>query len=515
MIGTGLELAFIAARPWRKNVNGTTSHSSDWESRPLRKRCRVVGGVAAEIAARAEQLTELSSTAQRRDPVETITAELMPTCSALRFIGRKGSGVLRTRAYNALGRPVWLWGVRSRVYRKPRGKVLVLGTWNYPIFLPGVQAAQALAAGNTVLLKPAAGCEKVTSCLVDAFHEAGVPASALQMLPSEAESAIQAIDDGVDLIVLTGASETGRKVLRQAAETVTPAIMELSGCDAVIVLPGADIARVADCIVFGLLFNAGATCIAPRRIIAETREANLLQKALSERLKQAGEVTVHTAARAEAVRLVSGAISSGAIDVLGRFDGSQLLQCGTMSPVLLDRVSQDDEIAAADLFAPVTGILRVSSIDEAVEIVNRCPYRLAASVFGPGRLAESVAVQLDVGTVCVNDLIVPTADPRLTFGGRGESGFGVTRGEDGLLAMSVPVTISRRHGKFAPHLQPRQSTDAQTLLGALQLIHAGTLTERFSGLKNMIAAVKTGKNAGASDQIQEPQAPSSEKENNS
>ena len=120
-----------------------------------------------------------------------------------------------------------------------------------------------------------------------------------------------------------------------------------------------------------------------------------------------------------------------------------------------------------------------------------------------------------MGTVCVNDLIVPTADPRLTFGGRGESGFGVTRGEDGLLAMSVPVTISRRHGKFAPHLQPRQSTDAQTLLGALQLIHAGTLTERFSGLKNMIAAVKTGKNAGASDQIQEPQAPSSEKENNS
>ncbi len=505
----------MVVRPWQKKLNGTTSPSNDWESRPLRQRCRLIGRVAAAIAARAEELTELSCTDQRVDPVETITAELLPTCSALRFIARRGHKVLRPRAYNALGRPAWLWGVRSRVYRKPRGKVLVLGTWNYPIFLPGVQTAQALAAGNTVLLKPAVGCELVTSCLIDAFHTAGVPESALQILPSEAESAIRAIDNGVDLIVLTGSSETGRKVLRQAAETVTPTIMELSGCDAVIVLPGADIARVADSVVFGLKFNAGATCIAPRRIIAEQREADQLKTALRERFDQIGCATVHTAARQEVARRVSGAIASGAVDIFGLFDETQLLSCGKMRPVLLDGVKAGDQIAAADLFAPVTSILRVSAIDEAVGIVNQCVYRLAVSIFGPGKIAESLAVQLDVGTVCVNDLIVPTADPRLPFGGRGESGFGVTRGEDGLIAMSVPATISRRHGKFAPHLQPRQSKDAQTLLGALQLIHAGTLMERFSGLKNMMIAAKTGRGDGAKRQEQQPQAKSQEKENNS
>ena len=123
-------------------------------------------------------------------------------------------------------------------------------------------------------------------------------------------------------------------------------------------------------------------------------------------------------------------------------------------------------------------------------------------------------MQLEVGTVCINDLIVPTADPRLPFGGRGESGFGVTRGEDGLLAMTVPATVSRRHGKFAPHLQPRQSTDAQTLLGALQLLHAGTLTERCGGLKNMIAAARNGRVEGAEHEQQGPQAKLPEKENN-
>lgn len=475
----------------------------------------MIGRVAAAIAARAEELTELSCTAQRVDPVETITGELLPTCSALRFIARRGSKVLRTRAYGALGRPAWLWGVRSHVHRKPRGKVLVLGTWNYPIFLPGVQAAQALAAGNTVQLKPAVGCEQVTSCLMDAFYKAGVPESALQVLPSETESAIRAIDSGVDLIVLTGSSETGQKVLRQAAETVTPTIMELSGCDAVVVLPGADIARAADCIVFGLKFNAGATCIAPRRIIAEQREADLVKTALRERLDQTAWATIHAAAREQVARRISGAISSGAVDVFGRFDETLLLQCGKMAPLILDSVNASDEIAAADLFAPVTSILRVSSIDEARGLVNQCPYRLAVSIFGPGNIAESVAVQFDVGTVCVNDLIVPTADPRLPFGGRGESGFGVTRGEDGLLAMSVPATISRRHGKFAPHLQPRQPKDAPTLLGALQLLHAGTLTERCGGLKNMIAAAKTGRGVGANQQQNTPQAKSLEKENNS
>ena len=522
MIGNHLSVAvwmslrgvFVTERPWRKKLTGSKSSVNDWASRTLRQRCQVVGRVAAAITARAEELTQLSSTDQRVDPVETITAELLPTCSALRFIGRRGTRVLRTRTYNAWGRPAWLWGVRSRVHRKPRGKVLVLGTWNYPVFLPGVQAAQALAAGNTVLLKPAEGCEQVTSCLMKAFYEAGVPESALQMLPSRAESAIQAIADGVDLIVLTGSSETGRKVLRQAAETVTPTIMELSGCDAVVVLPGADITRAADCIGFGLKFNAGATCIGPRRIIAEDREADLLKTALCERLDQMGWATVHAAARKEAAKRISGAIASGAVDVLGRFDETRLLDCGKMTPVLLDGVKSHDKIAAADLFAPITSLVRVSSIGQASEIVNQCPYRLAVSIFGPGKLAESVAVQLDVGTVCVNDLIVPTADPRLTFGGRGESGFGVTRGEDGLLAMSVPATISRRHGKFAPHLQPRQSTDPQTLLGALQLLHAGTLTERCSGLKNMIAAVRNGRGLGADRQKQGPQAKSPEKEKN-
>ena len=460
----------------------------DWRSLTTKQRCAVIGRVASEISEAATSLTRLSRSPQRIDPVETITAELLPLCSALRYIKKRGSKTLRDQRVGVSGRPAWLWGVRSTVRRAPRGQVLILGTWNYPLFLPGVQAAQALAAGNHVILKPAAGCEAVTEAMVEAFVRAGVPRAALQQLPSHPQAAIEAIDRGVDLIVLTGSAATGRKVLAQAARTVTPSIVELSGCDAVVVLPGADIERTAKSILFGLTFNSGATCIGPRRILAEPLEASELADCLRDQLAECEPMQVHPAARKNLVNLIQAALDSGARDVTGKFNPAHFDEHGSLRPLILDRVNSVDAIASSDIFAPVCSLIHLANIRQAIPIINGSDYRLAASVFGPAAEAKTFADELQVGSVCINDLIVPTADPRLPFGGRGQSGFGVTRGREGLLAMTVPTVISQRRGRFAPHLQPRQPSDAQTLTGALQLLHGGTLGKRVAGIRKMIAA---------------------------
>jgi len=154
-------------------------------------------------------------------------------------------------------------------------------------------------------------------------------------------------------------------------------------------------------------------------------------------------------------------------------------------------VEAGSEIAAADLFAPVTSVIRLQKIDEAVGIVNECRYRLAASIFGPSGEAQRMADRLKVGCVTMNDLITGTADPRIPFGGRGESGFGVTRGGEGLLSMTTAVTVSHRKGRFAPHLGPRRSTDEARLGGALRWMHGRTLKERLAALK----AITRGKKA--------------------
>jgi aldehyde dehydrogenase (NAD+) len=269
--------------------------------------------------------------------------------------------------------------------------------------------------------------------------------------------------------------------------------MELSGCDAVVVMPGADLRRAVDAIDFGLNFNSGATCISPRRLIVEDSMAESLYDRLSVRLRSAPAVTVHTAARQGAAETIERAIDQGAVDRLDQFDADQLRKSGYLKPLVLDQVKPDHAIASADIFAPVTSIIRVDRITDAVEIVNECPFRLAASVFGPTDQASALAAQLRVGSVAVNDMLVPTADPRLPFGGRGESGFGVTRGAEGLLQMTVPRVISRRRGRFAPHLKPRRTSDAQALSGALQLLHAGSVGRRIQGLGQLLTAIRSSK----------------------
>ena len=473
------------------------SASNDWSTRTTRQRCEIVGRAAATLCAAAEELIGLAQSEQRVDPVETIAAELVPLCDALKFIRKRGPHILRTKRHGLRRRPIWMFGVRSAVYRDPYGEVLILGTWNYPLLLVGTQAAQALAAGNEVILKPAVGSEAVTERMVRAFHDAGVPQRALRQIGSSTESAVATIDAGVDLIVLTGAAATGRKVLAQAAAKLTPAIMELSGCDAVVVMENADLEFTADAIRWALCFNSGATCIGPRRLIVHDDVADALAAGLSERLAESTTMVVHPSARAGVAEILESALQSGAVDLLGVIDTKEIRATGRMKPAVLDHVNPELDVAASDMFAPVTSIIRVKQMQDAVGIVNHCRYRLAASVFGSGSIATDLANQLKVGSLSINDLVMPTSDPRLPFGGRGESGFGVTRGEEGLLAMTTPRVVSRRRGQIALHLSPSKPHDAEALLGALHFMHAGTWRERCRGMIRMMKAPRTWKQMDA------------------
>lgn len=466
--------------------------------RLTQQRCRIVASVRYEVAQYADALVAATRNDQRVDDVETIAAEIIPLADALDWIGRRGPATLKSRKVGVRGRPLWMWGVRSLVQRVPWGRVLILGTWNYPILLSGVQLAQALAAGNSVWLKPAPGSEAVTRELVQLFYSAGVPEASIQILGSDTQSAIGAMsgENGkVDLVVLTGSAATGRKVLHQAADQVTASIMELSGVDAVVAMPGSDWKRVVEAIRFGLLFNSGATCIGPRRLMfrADDAQANeAFTGELVRQLKQTDCVTVHPSARASVADAIETAISEGGVDLVGKFDVECLRLRGTMFPVVLSNLSPNHRIVRTDLFAPVITLLPLSSIDSAVDQINDCPYRLAASVFGPKTAAAELADRLHVGCVTVNDLVAPTADPRLPFGGRGESGFGVTRGPEGLLAMTTPRVIATRTSRIVPHLSPRDDSTAEMLTGTLQWLHGRGLRRRVAALRRVTTAARAG-----------------------
>ncbi len=177
--------------------------------------------------------------ALHRSVADTLVSEVLPLAEACRFLEREARWILAPQRLSTHARPFWLRRVTAETRREPLGVVLIIAPANYPLFLPGVQALQALAAGNAVLWKPAAGGMAAAEALRDVLVGCGLDPALLQLLDESPQAAADAIAAGVDKVFLTGSAATGTAVLSQLAAHRTPAVMELSGCDAVFVLPGA------------------------------------------------------------------------------------------------------------------------------------------------------------------------------------------------------------------------------------------------------------------------------------
>ena len=147
------------------------------------------------------------------------------------------------------------------------------------------------------------------------------------------------------------------------------------------------------------------------------------------------------------------------------------------------------ELCSADIFAPLLMIVPVEDWADALQADSQSPYALAASIYGPTEDALRLATYISAGVITINDTIVPTADPQTPFGGCGESGFGVTQGDEGLLEMTHPKVISVRRGSWLPHLKPLTPADSLLLEGVLQLNHSQSWKGRWAGIRQMFRAI--------------------------
>ncbi len=437
-----------------------------WAATPIVARLRVVGAARRLIARDASALAATVN----RNAADTLVAEVLPLAAAAAYLVRHGRAILAPAAPRGRA-PPWLWGVRAMIVRDPCGVVLILAPSNYPLFLAGAQALQALAAGNAVCVKPAPGCSAPMRSLDVLLREAGLPPGLLTVLPDDAGPA--AVGAGYDHIVLTGSAETGRRVL--AAAGLTPCTMELSGADAAFVLPGADLDLVARCLAYGLRLNGGATCIAPRRVFVTAADHGPLRDRLMALLSAIPDARVPERIAMHLRDLVSDAVAHGA---------SATIALGR--PVVVDHARPGMALLQQDVFAPWLALVPVADMAAALRADQDCPYALGASVFGPDRDAALFARRVMAGSVCVNDVVAPTADPRLPFVGRGRSGYGETRGAEGLLRMTVVKTISQRHGRFRPHLDPAKRSDAKLFGVMIGILHGG-----LSGWRGAISVLKT------------------------
>ncbi len=456
-----------------------------WAQTTLAARLGIVRRLRHLIAGQSDLLVAAVGDRHGRTPADTLATEVIPLADAGRFLEREAARLLQPRRLGRRGRPLWLAGAEAEIRREPLGVVLILAPGNYPLFLPGVQLLQGLVAGNAVLLKPAPGGTAALEALSGLLSAAGLPPQVVQVLDEGVASARAAIAQGVDHVVLTGSADTGRAVLADLAPRLTPATLELSGNDAVFVLAGADLALVADALAFGLRLNGGATCIAPRRVFVSQAQSAELERLLLTRLRGLPPVAVAASTRERLGPLLDEARGAGCRLARPPAPAGAPL----MSPVLVAAASPELGLLKADIFAPVLALVPVRDPEQALEFAALCPYALGASVFGPEQSARRLAARISAGAVTINDLIVPTADPRLPFGGRGQSGYGVTRGAEGLLELTRPKVISLRRGRLRPHYQPATAVDRTVFRHYLGATHGPGRIGRIRAWFSLLAAL--------------------------
>jgi acyl-CoA reductase-like NAD-dependent aldehyde dehydrogenase len=455
-----------------------------WARKGLRARLALLRRARHRIAKTAEQIAQTVPCEQpgalHRSVADTLVSEVLPLVEACRYLEREAGWILAPQRLSTHTRPFWLRRVTAETRREPLGVVLIIAPANYPLFLPGVQTLQALAAGNAVLWKPAPGGMAAAQALRDTLLGCGLDPALLQLLDESTQAAGDAIADGVDKVFLTGSADTGTAVLHELAAHLTPAVMELSGCDAVFVLPGADVGRTVAALTFGMRLNGSATCMAPRRLFLVGDRAGLLP-ALVDQLDSLPPIALPVSTQIQLVDLLEDA---------ARLGGSIRIEGSTeeLRYVLIGGATADMRIAQSDLFAPVLCVFRVPDTEAAIAAHAPCPYALTAAIFGPEPDARALASRLPVGTVLINDLIVATADPRISFGGRKSSGFGVTRGREGLLEMTALKTIVAQRSRDLRAYRPTTAQHQPFFAAYIETVHGGTWLARLHGLRRFLRA---------------------------
>ena len=319
-----------------------------WAALPVARRLAVLKRARHRMAELAVEFAAAVSPELARTTADTMVAELLPLLEACKFLEREAEAVLTMRRPGRRGLPFWLARVDSEVRRVALGKVLVIGPGNYPLFLPGVQALQGLVAGNAVIWKPGRGGKAVADLFAAAMYEAGLPQELLRVTDESVAAGEAEIARGADKVFFTGSAATGRGLMRRLAETATPCVMELSGCDGVVGLASADMGRLVKALAFGMRLNGSATCMAPRRVflagVSQVRR-DLFVRELQAALGQIAGVMLGDAVRVHLRGVVEKAVGMGA-RMLGDLEAEQ-------RPVLVTDVTAEMEISRQEVFAPL------------------------------------------------------------------------------------------------------------------------------------------------------------------
>ena len=447
-----------------------------WEALGFEGRGRVLRRMQKWLVDNAERVIQTIVDESGKTYEDAAVVELAYGAGALGFWAKRAPDYLadeKIRSSNP-----FVAGRKLVVRYGPVGVVGVIGPWNYPLTNSFGDSIPALAAGNAVVLKPSEITPLTSLLLAEGMRESGLPENVLQVAIGGGEVG-SALVDAVDFVMFTGSTATGKKVMAQAAQTLTGVALELGGKDPMIVLADADVERAANAATYYAMQNGGQTCVSIERVYVEEPIYDRFVDAVTERVKalrqgvpdgpasvevgamtfppQMDIVTRHVEqAREAGARITTGGhVREGS----GRF----------YEPTVLADVDHSMTAMTDETFGPTIPIMKVADAEEAIRMANDSAYGLGASVWTKDTSrGEQIARRLESGYACVNDANINYFAYELPMGGWKDSGLGVRHGAAGIRkytrqqAILVTRIAMKRDVHFFPY-KPRTTK----LLGQL------------------------------------------------
>jgi acyl-CoA reductase-like NAD-dependent aldehyde dehydrogenase len=430
-----------------------------WAAQSISQRLKYIKKIRGLVSSDSDRIARAVAEEAGKTPLEALTQEILPFLDTCLFLERRAETILADQPVEFQSRLFFAAKKTNDITRAPYGVIGILGTWNYAFFLNLTQALFAVTAGNAVFLKFSELSPRVAALSAQLLAEAGFPDGLIHVSCGGADEGRALTAAGCDKYILTGSRGAGRAVLGSLAQTLKPAIVELSGSDAYLIFADADWKLAVRSLVWAAFQYSGQTCVAPRRVIVLQKDRDKFLKIFRE-----------TVAAAKDFIAIQGRLRTPAfaIDETRKIQaleasGAQLLWkagmpagAGMVAPQLWGGVTPE-AAGETDWMSPVLMLITAEDEVSMVSAARATPLGLGASVWTQSRSrAAQVSRSIRAGQVWVNDTLFTVALGEAPFGGFGASGFGKTRGAEGLLEMTESRLVSSdfRRLRVNVHLPP-------------------------------------------------------------
>jgi len=457
----------------RLAVTASRSAFASWRNSPFAERRRLIMKAREVILSQLDDIARLISAESGKPVAEAISMEIAPVLDLMQYFARNAEKLLKPRKvsiglYSLLGRG-------SKIVYHPLGVVGIIPAWNYPFSIPLGEAAMALMAGNSVIIKPSELTPLIGLKIGEIFQRAGASKDLVQVVTGDGRTGAALVDSAPDKIMFTGSVATGKKIAAAAAKDLTSVVLELGGKDPMIVFADANLNLAADAAIWGAFCNAGQSCSSVERLYVEESVAEKFTQMLVDRVKTLKQgvgtgadisigamsserqikivedhveqfrkdgATILTGGRRNADALVRNGDNRNADALVRNEDANRTAQSLFFEPTIITNVRNDMRAMQEETFGPTLPVATFKTEQEAIELANDSEFGLTASVWTKDlRKGKRVAEQIEAGSVTVNEVLYTHGIGQTPWGGFKNSGRGRTHGLEGLMELVQPQHI--------------------------------------------------------------------------